>query len=330
MKFLYLLLFVFSAAFCFGQKAPKPTKKYNTYFYNNEHERVRSLDSADFIQFVIEPDKGSSLYNVEEYYKNNTQRFVGKSSRISPVMLQDQGMSFYPNGHKKQVAQYLNGQITGTVYQFYPNGQLYMVKEYIADKKDLAKHGGYAIKDSSITAVYDSTGKSMAEDGNGHYVRYDDDFKNIEEEGALKGGKPDGKWKGKDILRHIGFEEDYASGKLIKGSATDSAGINYTYEKRSVAAEFPGGIDALGQYIGHNLRYPPASRERGMQGTVVINFVINTDGTISKIKFLNRVDNDIDNEALRVIKSMPKWAPGIAYGKTVAFKYTIPISFTLQ
>lgn len=330
MKFLYLLLFVFSTASCFGQKAGTRTKKYNTYFYNDKHERVHTLDSADFIQFVIEPDRGSNLYNIEEYYKNNTRRFVGKSSRISPVMLQDQGMSFYPNGHKKQVAQYLNGEIVGPVYLFYPNGQLYMVKEYITDKNDLLKHAGYAHKDSSITAVYDSTGKAITEDGNGYYIRYNDDFKNIEEEGALKGNKPDGKWKGKDLVRNITFEEEYANGKLIKGSATDSAGTPYTYEKRSIAAEFPGGIDALGQYLGRNIRYPKSARERGMQGTVVINFVVNTDGTISKITFLNRVDDDIDNEALRVVKSMPKWTPGIAYGKKGEFKYTIPVSFAMQ
>jgi TonB family protein len=330
MKFLYLLLLVFSTAFCFGQKASSPAKKYNTYYYNNEHERVKSLDSADFIQFVIEPDRGSDFYNVEEYYKNNTRRFVGKSSRISPVMLEEQGMSFYPNGHKKQVAQYIHGEISGLIYQFYPNGQLYMAKEYIADKKDLLKHAGYANKDSAITSVYDSTGKAIAENGNGYYIRYNDDFKIITEEGPLKDNKPDGKWKGKNLTQHISFEEEYANGKLIKGSATDSASTQYTYEKRSVSAEFPGGIDALGQYLGRTIRYPLSARQGGIQGTVVISFVINTDGTITKIKLLNKVDNDIDNEALRDVKSMPKWTPGIAYGKKIPFKYTIPISFALQ
>jgi len=97
-----------------------------------------------------------------------------------------------------------------------------------------------------------------------------------------------------------------------------------------VMPEFPGGIDALRAYIKKNLRYPMAAREDGIQGKVVINFIVGSNGEIESAKVTRSVPGGCDAEALRVVKSMPKWKPGKQNGHAIRVYFTLPISFTLN
>lgn len=93
---------------------------------------------------------------------------------------------------------------------------------------------------------------------------------------------------------------------------------------------FPGGMKALMQYLGKNIKYPTISQENGVQGRVVLQFVVNKDGSIVDIKVARGVDPYLDKEAIRVVKSMPKWKPGKQRGKSVRVRYTLPVLFKLQ
>ena len=94
--------------------------------------------------------------------------------------------------------------------------------------------------------------------------------------------------------------------------------------------EFPGGQQAMMKFISENLQYPVAAQENGIQGRVICQFVINRDGSIVDVIVVRSAgDQYLDNEAIRVIKSMPKWRPGKQKGKLVRVKYTIPINFRL-
>ena len=94
--------------------------------------------------------------------------------------------------------------------------------------------------------------------------------------------------------------------------------------------EFPGGQDALNRFLVRNIKYPLLAQENGIQGRVVCQFVVNSDGCIVDISVVRGVEESLDKEAIRVIKSMPKWTPGRQGGKSVRVKYTLPIRFKLQ
>jgi protein TonB len=93
---------------------------------------------------------------------------------------------------------------------------------------------------------------------------------------------------------------------------------------------FPGGNSAMMQYLSKNIKYPTISQENGVQGRVIVQFVVNRDGSIVDIKVLRGVDPYLDKEAVRVVSAMPKWTPGEQRNKPVRVKYTLPVMFRLQ
>ena len=91
--------------------------------------------------------------------------------------------------------------------------------------------------------------------------------------------------------------------------------------------EFPGGMEALNTYLRNNIRYPQEAQKAGIQGRVVIEFVISKDGSITDAEVAHSVDPQLDAEALRLIKNMPRWKPGMRKGQAIRVKQTLPIRF---
>jgi protein TonB len=94
--------------------------------------------------------------------------------------------------------------------------------------------------------------------------------------------------------------------------------------------EFPGGELALRKWISNNIKYPVIAAENGIQGKVYVQFVVDRDGSVSNARIARGVDPSLDQEALRVVNSLPKWKPGKQRGKPVRVSYTVPINFQLQ
>jgi len=93
---------------------------------------------------------------------------------------------------------------------------------------------------------------------------------------------------------------------------------------------FPGGEEAMREFLRQNLRYPAIAQEIGIQGKVFVRFVVKKDGSISNASIVRGVHTSLDNEALRVIRSMPNWEPGEHKGQKVSVSYVIPVSFKLN
>ena len=93
---------------------------------------------------------------------------------------------------------------------------------------------------------------------------------------------------------------------------------------------FPGGNAELMSFLAKNIKYPTIAQENGTQGRVIVQFVVEKDGSIADARVARGVDPYLDKEALRVIKSMPHWIPGKQNGKPVRVKYTVPVMFKLQ
>ena len=93
---------------------------------------------------------------------------------------------------------------------------------------------------------------------------------------------------------------------------------------------FPGGNAALMKFLNENIHYPVVAQENGVQGRVVVSFVVERDGHITDVQIARSVDPSLDKEAQRVVKSMPKWIPGKQNGSAVRVKFNVPVSFRLQ
>ncbi|TKC01021.1 energy transducer TonB [Pedobacter cryophilus] len=105
---------------------------------------------------------------------------------------------------------------------------------------------------------------------------------------------------------------------------------NEIFTNVEVLPTFPGGLEQFGKFLGKNLRYPPIARENGIQGRVFCTFVVEKDGSLTDIKVARGIGGGCDEEAIRVLKSSPKWNPGVQNGRNVRVSYTVPIFFQLQ
>ena len=102
---------------------------------------------------------------------------------------------------------------------------------------------------------------------------------------------------------------------------------NKVYDVVEQQPEFPGGPSAMAKWLGDNIKYPAEAAKQGIEGRVIVQFVVGKDGTVGNAKLMRPVNPLLDQEALRVINAMPKWTPGKHDGKPVAVKYTIPVTF---
>lgn len=94
--------------------------------------------------------------------------------------------------------------------------------------------------------------------------------------------------------------------------------------------EFPRGIDKLLQFINDNMQYPTEAHKKGIQGRVVVQFIVDENGFIIEPNIVRSVEPSLDKEALRIIEMLPKWKPGTLKGKAVKVKYTVPVAFKLN
>ena len=93
---------------------------------------------------------------------------------------------------------------------------------------------------------------------------------------------------------------------------------------------FPGGPQALFEYLSKHIKYPVVAEENGVQGRVIVTFVVERDGSVTDVRVAKSVDASLDKEAVRVVSGMPRWIPGKQNGSAVRVKYTVPVTFRLQ
>lgn len=102
------------------------------------------------------------------------------------------------------------------------------------------------------------------------------------------------------------------------------------YESCEVMPAYPGGEEQLAAFIAENVRYPQAAKESAVEGTCIVKFVVAADGSVTDVQCAQSVSPECDEEALRVVKAMPKWTPGKEAGKAVAVQFFLPITFELS
>lgn len=115
-----------------------------------------------------------------------------------------------------------------------------------------------------------------------------------------------------------------------KEAPADSTAKEEVFMVAEQMPEYPGGMKEMLKFLQENVKYPENAMKNNVQGRVIVQFVVEKDGTPTEFKVLRSVDPDLDAEALRVMKAMPKWKPGMQKGQVVRVKFTVPVSFKLQ
>ena len=124
--------------------------------------------------------------------------------------------------------------------------------------------------------------------------------------------------------------EDYESGNFDSRQESPRSDGTRVFDVVEEMPQFPGGPSSLFEYLARNVKYPVVAEENGVQGRVIVTFVVERDGSLNEVKVVKSIDPSLDKEAQRVVRSMPHWIPGKQNGAPVRVKYTVPVTFRLQ
>lgn len=286
-------LFILFLSLWLFNTADAQKKDTAVYYLQNSGKIVSTKDSADFFVAILPPDPNvdNKLFIVKEFYRNGKTALIGNSSTntLNNLKFEGTSISFFPNGHKMQIANYLSGQLSGDVMNYYPNGKLYNVKSYSPNKKPFLKQ------------CNDSTGAVLAQNGNGKWIKFDGEILQTPYvEGNVVGGIEDGEWRGKenDTTSTV---KVYKNGVLASVKTFDKSG-NEVEDKIftvvGISPEFPGGFEAFNNFLRKNVDYPALAYENGVKGQVIIGFVIEKNGELSYIRIIKGIGSGCDEEAV--------------------------------
>jgi TonB family protein len=305
-------------------------------YFKNSGRKVTSKDSADYYRIILPPDTNidKDLYRVYEYYHNGKLKRVATSlTGAINLVLDGTCIEYFLNGKRKGIAQYKNGIPVDNVTHYYPNGNLYdilKIEDLNSGYYDRYFHGyftgnGYNYK-VQVVQLRDSVGNLLAVNGTGHVIVFDDDFKNVLEEGDLKNDKKEGEWRG--LVNDSGkFVCVFHRDVLKSGTSYMKSGNRYTFKKVNVDPVFSDGVDAFYLFIKKNLQYPESAKKHKVAGTVWVGFYVEINGTVSDVNVIEGLTKSVDDEALRVISLSPLWIPGYKFGIPVRTHYRVPVSF---
>ncbi len=285
--------------------------------------RVQSNGNAVHIQKSW-PENGK--YRLEIYTNNGEQKLLRKTmyADISLQVLDGPFEIYYPSGSIKDSGNYLKKVRNGIFKSWYEDGTLMNIYQYangikIDTGKSFSKNGNLS---SLLIADKEGNGKETIyfEQGGIHFS------------GPLTGGLRNGTWT---VKREDGTNQMQAD--FIKDSVAQTICFADDGKTRLEGkciferfALFPGGKEGWRNFLMKNLKYPNAAIAKDIQGTVLLEFVVGTDGTVDDIKVISSPDEMLTNEALRLIKITPKWEPAIQFNKPVKGRLRQPFYFQLQ
>ena len=257
---------------------------------------------------------------------------------------------YHPNGNLKAFIPITDGKIDGVFSLYFENGQLHRQTEFRAGAR------------YSVIKIFDLQGNDITDknfrQGTGHYVIY---FPPKEDDTALKMSRvytyEDGEIVasryfcrngnitqivaysddlGKFVMRrfnedgsHISFMDSVASWQRRSGRNRLFASA-YLAGDLSFPATFQGGENGISRFLVQNIRYPRTASDAGIEGRVVVQFVVSAMGEIEDVTVKESVSPELDAEAVRVVKSMPRWNPAFMHGLPVRMRFTFPVIFRLE
>lgn len=196
-----------------------------------------------------------------------------------------------------------------------------LVVVFACEQKDAIKADVPTAKTKTVTLVADGHSLQVSGDSTGI-----EQLKAIIEKSGTFAVRQDSVDAAKLLIQKINLDKAVAA--YSKEVAND--GGNKVFFKAEKMPEYPGGMAALGKFLGEKIDYPAEAKKKGTEGKVFVNFIVEKDGSVTNVKVLKGVSPELDKEALRVISMLPNWTPGEDKGAPVRVAFTLPINFKLQ
>lgn len=276
--------------------------------------------------------KAKDIRNSELAYKMEGYKYYKDTSIF---LLNSKYQTYFPeniSAEGKQIFYHKNGNISsegernksrpiGKWTYWYDNGKIREERTYHYNQALSKKK----YKNFTIDNFWDRKGNQTITNGNGSY-----EFKNdsILRKGFYKNGKRHGKWIGYNNDRKL-YEEYYKDGKIKNGESWDKKGNTYKYKQVYIQPKYKKGQESIKKHIIKNFKVPKYAYENKLYGRILLRFMVEKDGSLSNFKILRSICKPSDDEAIRVLKLMKKWKPGINRGQKVRVKYTLPITYRL-
>lgn len=299
-------------------------QQHITTYHDHKDDLIKDKEMAAYSRIIKINPSNPAQYILAEHYANGNMRRVGITTTAEgKPKFEGNMITYYENGNKKSDENYQQDQLEGEASYYYENGQL--KKEVIFLSKVTDSKTPFALEDRTLVKnYYDSLGNPLVKEGSG-FVKEQISL-NDSEEGNYKDGLRDGTWKGTFLKGKYHFEELYQRGKLKRGTSTDSIGKELSYSEKTVQPAFPGGMTELYNYIKKNYQLPSEAKKQKVNGTIVISFVIDTNGKPSDAKIVKDLGYGTGQEAISMIYKHPHWVPGTMRGVPVRVSYSLPIN----
>lgn len=253
-------------------------------------------------------------YKIEEYYKSGKLKQEGISTEKDVYKYFGFLTSYYETGGVEEKITYEDSQPQGPCFSWYENGKKRSEGRNFLDTKAHA----YIYE---IDQYWDKDGNQKVTNG---YGTHDEIKGKISLSGPLVKGRKDGIWKGSDKNLKIQFTETYQNGEFISGTSIDENLVERKYTKISEKPDAINGMKDFNDFIGKNFKTP---KNETISGRIFVSFFVSKEGFIKDIKILRGLNEEIDNEALRVVGLYnKKWKAGKSRGIDVDVKYACPIN----
>jgi TonB family protein len=303
MKKKILFLFVGLMAF----QTVRAQKDTLLYYIKKSGELVSNKDSADYYLFFLPADSasGKKLYPVKEFYTNWKPRLTGYTHErlYADLDLDSACTIFYPSGTPKQVINFKDKEPFGKMIEYYPNGQLYTLEDVVNGETHLIE-------------CCDSSGTKLTNNGNGHWITYNDNFTSITDEGEVKDSLETGEWHG-SVTDTGKYTCNYNDGRITTGTSNFNSGKKYSFRQFFLPSYFYG-VESFHSFIVQHAKYPKYEKKNRIGGYVVISLVIEKDGSLTHVKVIEGPTQDLNTALLNAVKLSSPWKPALLCGMPVS------------
>jgi antitoxin component YwqK of YwqJK toxin-antitoxin module len=294
--------------------------------YRNGYKKVYTRDSCDFLRLIYPNAEKGNGYSVHEYYKNGKLKFVGQTTdRLAmlngTLALDGDCIIFFENGKRQAISHYNDGYKEGTENLFYPNGKAYAVKKYRLD------YG--AVQTIINWECYDTTGDQICKDGNGQWLMYDDNFKNIILQGPVKNGQRNGEWHGRTMRPDSSYYfTKYKNGIKLSSTCYDQHAKAYPFENDDELAYYWSGPINFLRTLQTHLKLPKDSNGKKISADdVIISFVVERDGHLDEFETHTVIDQNLKIAITEAFLKCKNWIPHKNFGIPVRAKIIFPMKY---
>jgi TonB family protein len=289
MKYLFLLIFSALSLNAFSQEK---------IYLDSAWKKVDSPEKAVYYRILEYNKKDNNKGKIIDYYISGKIQSEADYSDFSKKIKHGKFIMYYENGNIEKKMEYVNGKKNGKYVAYWENGTLQEETDYIhgdIDGKDKSYFENGNIKQSTSYTKYNRNGEHLVYRKTGQLKRID----------------------------------NYENGKFTRGKCFDLAGNDTTYFDYEIAADFPGGRSEMMKFLASEMKYPVNAFKNKIEGKVYLRFIVDTDGSVRDVKITRGINQELDAEAIRAVRNMPKWSPGMIDGVGVKSYFDLPVNFKL-